>query len=362
MCPKVMIEAINRLNSSSINVNTVSNSIILKVSCLEIYLNECFDLLNNKQKIPIAGYKNIGMGSLKGTVEKMDVRMPDGRRLDDRHPDAVAYLKQKQQEFLAQGTTEFNIKNVDDITNIMKIIEVTRSAKSHKLNDRSSRSHCIVTLNMTNNANGRLVSSKFTFCDLAGSERVKKTHIGGVESIDMQAAEARNINTSLTTLGRVILAMKKKDNLVPFRESALTMLMKDSLTGNCRTSLIITVAENPEMIHESISSMRFGMTCGALKNEVSKKEVDVDSTLKSLKSNLSKLDKELNDMVKAGQGGCLNPDEGQALKNGFIENFKKLLNEERNYINAKENKSKVTQNSTTNTTSNKESAEKKIAH
>lgn len=61
---------------------------------------------------------------------------------------------------------------------MMRIIEATRTAKSHKLNERSSRSHCVVTLQCANNSGGKLTSSKFTFCDLAGSERVKKTQIG----------------------------------------------------------------------------------------------------------------------------------------------------------------------------------------
>ena len=95
--------------------------------------------------------------------------------------------------------------------------------------------------------------------------------------MDRQVEEAKNVNMSLTTLGRVILSLSKKEAQVPFRESALTMLMKNALTGNCRTTLVVAISESPDMMSESISSMRFGMTCGSLKNNVIKETVDVNA-------------------------------------------------------------------------------------
>ena len=165
----------------------------------------------------------------------------------------------------------------------MRVIEVTRSAKSHKLNERSSRSHCVVTFNMSRKTGNKLTSSKFTFCDLAGSERIKKSMGENYDENDKRAAEAKNINTSLTTLGRVILALKKKQAMVPFRESALTMLMKSSLSGNCRTALVVAVSESPEMMSESQSTLRFGVTCGALQTKTVSTEVNVDSQMSSLR-------------------------------------------------------------------------------
>ena len=105
-------------------------------------------------------------------------------------------------------------------------------------------------------------TSKFHFVDLAGSERIFKTG-----STELKATEAKMINLSLSTLGRCIQALKKKEKIIPYRDSALTFLMKNSLVGNCRNSLIITVADHPEMMAESISSMRFGMECGQIKKK-----------------------------------------------------------------------------------------------
>lgn len=86
------------------------------------------------------------------------------------------------------------------------------------------------------------------FVDLAGSERIAKS-----QAEAMRAEEAKNINTSLSALGRVINALSKDGNggFVPYRDSALTMLLKESLSGNCQTSLIVTVAEAAEYQNET---------------------------------------------------------------------------------------------------------------
>lgn len=82
----------------------------------------------------------------------------------------------------------------------------------------------------------------------------------------MRAQEAKNINTSLLALQRCIqeLSQKGSQGFVPYRDSALTMLMKESLAGNYRTSLIVTVAESAAMVHETISSLRFGLSSGKI--------------------------------------------------------------------------------------------------
>ena len=70
---------------------------------------------------------------------------------------------------------ELNSK--EELMNLMKIIEATRTAKSHTLNDRSSRSHCLVTIKLTQKKEGSVQQSKFTFIDLAGSERINKSGV-----------------------------------------------------------------------------------------------------------------------------------------------------------------------------------------
>jgi hypothetical protein len=137
----------------------------------------------------------------------------------------------------------------------MQIIEATRTAKSHALNDRSSRSHCIVIIKQTVKKGKGVTSNKFTFVDLAGSERIAKSQVA-----NMRAEEAKNINTSLTSLGLVIRELSNpKPGFIPYRNSALTMLMKNSLSGNVLTHVIITVAHAADMQGETITSLRFGL-------------------------------------------------------------------------------------------------------
>jgi hypothetical protein len=85
----------------------------------------------------------------------------------------------------------------------------------------------------------------------------------------VKLTEAMNINVSLTTLGRCILALKNKAAMPPFRDSSLTMLLRDSLNGNCRTSLIVTIADENESISESQATLRFGITAGNISTKVS---------------------------------------------------------------------------------------------
>lgn len=101
------------------------------------------------------------------------------------------------------------------------------------------------------------------FVDLAGSERILKSKVDNV-----RAQEAKNINTSLSALGRCISMLSKDGKgFIPYRDSALTMLMKESLSGNCSTSLITCIAEAPEWSNESVSSLRFGQNCGKISQQ-----------------------------------------------------------------------------------------------
>ena len=65
------------------------------------------------------------------------------------------------------GSFEMEIKSSDDVKKLMQIVESTRSAKEHNINERSSRSHCIVALKATKVSGKNVTASKFSFVDLA---------------------------------------------------------------------------------------------------------------------------------------------------------------------------------------------------
>ena len=196
----------------------------------------------------------------------------------------------------------------------MKIIEATRTAKSHALNDRSSRSHCLVSIKLTKKNGNKVISSKFTFVDLAGSERIAKSL-----ATEVKAAEAKNINTSLSALGRTIKELSKsKQGFIPWRDSALTMLMKDSLSGNCITQLIVCVAESSDHSQESTSTLRFGLTCGQIKGEVKQEQsYNLDQREQQLRQQIDSLTQIIDKLEADGQGGLINMEEAKPTREAF---------------------------------------------
>ena len=188
MCPRTLKNIINMNDGSS----------TLHMSALEVYLDDCYDLLANKVKVPIAGF---GMGT-KAKPKGFQSESTTVTR--DANGKWVAPFKDGKVnvgniEYSTKGTTEQQISSVDEMLRVMQLIEATRIAKGHALNDRSSRSHCIVIVKQTLKKGSGVMQNKFTFVDLAGSERIKKSGVTQTAAI-----ETTNVNTSLSSLGLVI--------------------------------------------------------------------------------------------------------------------------------------------------------------
>eukprot|EP00444_Apocalathium_aciculiferum_P019733 CAMPEP_0183459592 /NCGR_PEP_ID=MMETSP0370-20130417/135906_1 /TAXON_ID=268820 /ORGANISM="Peridinium aciculiferum, Strain PAER-2" /LENGTH=464 /DNA_ID=CAMNT_0025651435 /DNA_START=14 /DNA_END=1408 /DNA_ORIENTATION=+ len=334
-CPRALMQMVNSTDRLTCD---------LRVSAVEIYFDDVFDLLNKRAAIPITGFgKNVKSASVGRDFMQVQ-RDADGKWIPP-------YLNGKKNSavvitgsFETQGAFEWKIEGVEDVLRIMQIVESTRSAKSHAMNERSSRSHCILTVILSNNHSAagacgggggncsasagaskrQLTQSKFLFVDLAGSERITKTEV-----VNVAAAEAKNINTSLSALGRTIQMLRKrkgdKDAYVPWRDSALTMLMKQSLSGNCRTALVVTVNENNDHAAESQSTLRFGVSCGSLRNEVARDVRETDGELDMLRGLLLEVNLSLAHMQAKGMHGELMLEQfPRPTCQGFVDNFRKL--------------------------------------
>ncbi|KAF5025903.1 hypothetical protein F66182_2022 [Fusarium sp. NRRL 66182] len=160
--------------------------------------------------------------------------------------------------------TEVPVRNINEILRYMKLGDASRTTASTKMNDTSSRSHAVFTIMLkqihhdmeTDETTER--SSRIRLVDLAGSERAKATEATGA-----RLREGSNINKSLTTLGRVIAALAdpkalrggKRKDVVPYRDSILTWLLKDSLGGNSKTAMIACIA--PSDYEETLSTLRY---------------------------------------------------------------------------------------------------------
>jgi len=141
------------------------------------------------------------------------------------------------------------------------------------MNIASSRSHCILQILVESDKvdkNGMLVRAKLNLADLAGSEKIHKEE----EMHSAHLLELRNINLSLTTLGKVIglLADQRKSAHIPFRESKLTRLLQDSLGGNTQTFLVATASPCVDNIEESISTLKFADRAKCVMQRVKKNE------------------------------------------------------------------------------------------
>ena len=141
-------------------------------------------------------------------------------------------------DFKTIGEKLVSVSTPEDIVNAASTIEATRQSEAHNLNDRSSRSHCITKVYLLKDlGNGDFRKQDLLFVDLAGSERINKTG-----SVGIRLKEATDINSSLTVLGRVINAINSNNPHVPYRESALTMLLRSSFEGRSKIQVLICLA------------------------------------------------------------------------------------------------------------------------
>lgn len=145
--------------------------------------------------------------------------------------------------------------------------DTNRRIAEHALNKGSTRSHVVFTIYVESrsrvDSSEKVTMSKLHLVDLAGSERVKKT---GSEGVTLK--EATYINKSLTFLEQVVVALgnKHRDH-VPYRQSKLTHMLKDSLGGNCKTTMIANIWPEANKIEETASTLRFATRMMKVSNE-----------------------------------------------------------------------------------------------
>ncbi|XP_005748626.1 kinesin-like protein KIF16B isoform X6 [Pundamilia nyererei] len=183
------------------------------------------------------------------------------------------------------------VQNYGDVEELMEAGNINRTTASTGMNDVSSRSHAIFTINFTQaKFDAEMPSetlSKIHLVDLAGSERADATGATGV-----RLKEGGNINKSLVTLGNVISALadmsqggvntnlKKKSVFVPYRDSVLTWLLKDSLGGNSKTIMIATISPADVNYGETLSTLRYA---NRAKNIINKPTINEDANVRLIR-------------------------------------------------------------------------------
>ena len=161
--------------------------------------------------------------------------------------------------------SEVYLSSIDDFLYYSDIAESNRKKGETKLNRNSSRSHSIMILEVSQKFKRENIIKKgiLNLVDLAGSEKVSKTNAIG-ETLE----EAKKINLSLSALGNVIHSLTSNSDYIPYRNSKLTRILKESLGGNYKTSLIVTCSPHSYNLDESISSLQFAQRVKNIKNKV----------------------------------------------------------------------------------------------
>jgi predicted nucleic acid-binding Zn-ribbon protein len=166
-----------------------------------------------------------------------------------------------------QGSgSRHSVRSSHEVLALLRAGFASRQVHSTKQNEHSSRSHAIVTLHLfiVDTLTKQERKSKIVFADLAGSERVSKSHSTGE-----RLREAQFINKSLSALGDVVAALSQKNTdacasaapHIPYRNSKLTLALQDCIGGQSKTLLIACVSPNdpPAEVHtyETLSTLLF---------------------------------------------------------------------------------------------------------
>lgn len=267
--PMICQEMFNRIDGIQEDKATKCT---VEVSYLEIYNERVRDLLNPATK-----------GNLK-------VR---------EHPSTGPYV---------EDLAKLVVGSFQEIENLMDEGNKARTVAATNMNETSSRSHAVFTLMLTQkkyDAETKMEMekvAKISLVDLAGSERATSTGATGA-----RLKEGAEINRSLSTLGRVIAALadlstgKKKKGQVPYRDSVLTWLLKDSLGGNSMTAMIAAISPADINYDETLSTLRYADSAKRIKNHAVINEDANARMIRELKEELALLRSKLGGGI-AGPG------------------------------------------------------------
>lgn len=242
----------------------------VEIGMLEIYNDECYDLL---------GATGSTLASKKKEAQKAGGKA------------SLEIRRSKEGRIEVPNLTKEPVDTIDDVFGLLEKGNKNRATAATSLNQTSSRSHMVLWVEVNSGFEGQDGNKGTLFLvDLAGSERVKKSEVEGDHM-----KEAGHINKSLSALGNVMEALDRKASHIPYRDSKLTYLLQDSLGGNSRTMMIVAVTPVDMAYDESIHALQFAtrvrrINLGAAQRNVSSK--NLEETVKSLTAEMKTLTKQ----------------------------------------------------------------------
>ena len=186
-----------------------------------------------------------------------------------------------------EGLHEAYVTCEEDVLALIKQGESHRATSSTDMNASSSRSHSLFILTLHQKTrDGSTKEGRLNLADLAGSEKVGKTGATG-----NTLEEAKKINQSLSALGNCINALTKSNaKHIPYRDSKLTHILRESLGGNCKTTLLVACSPHIFNLEETVSTLQFAKRAKTIKNSV---KVNKQRSVEELMAIIEKLKKEL---------------------------------------------------------------------
>uniref|UniRef100_A0A8C7TLM1 Kinesin family member 7 n=1 Tax=Oncorhynchus mykiss TaxID=8022 RepID=A0A8C7TLM1_ONCMY len=175
------------------------------------------------------------------------------------------------------GVKECEVEGLDEVLSLLESGNTARHTGATQMNPHSSRSHTIFSVHMdqrsgssrahgnpTTGTGPHVLSSKFHFVDLAGSERILRTGNTGE-----RLKESIQINSGLLALGNVIGALgdpKRRGTHIPYRDSKITRILKDSLGGNAKTLMIACISPSSADFDESLNTLNYAKRARNIQN------------------------------------------------------------------------------------------------
>ncbi|KAL2509461.1 ATP binding microtubule motor family protein [Forsythia ovata] len=191
----------------------------------------------------------------------------NSKSTEDRQKKTISLMEDGKGCVIVRGLEEEAVYSANDIYSLLERGAARRRTADTLLNKRSSRSHSVftITVHIKEKAVGDeelIKCGKLNLVDLAGSENISRSG-----ARELRAREAGEINKSLLTLGRVINTLVEHSLHIPYRDSKLTRLLRDSLGGKTKTCIIATISPSAHSLEETLSTLDYACRAKNIKNK-----------------------------------------------------------------------------------------------
>jgi kinesin family member 18/19 len=260
--PGIMVRSLTDLFSSIESSLNHTRQFRVKISYVEVYNETLRDLL--------------GTGS-----ENLDLR-------EDPNKGSVLI-----------GVKELEVNTSTQVFELLLKGNKNRTTESTNMNETSSRSHAVLQIlveNKPKDKEGEVIIGKFILVDLAGSERAANTQNTGIRLF-----EGASINKSLLSLGNCINALVEISNgssktFIPWRDSKLTRILKDSLGGNSRIVMIANISPSVFTLEDTLNTLKYANRAKNIKTNIKRNVLDVDFHINKYDEVISNLKNELESL------------------------------------------------------------------